>query len=144
MAAASAASRYSGYTPFFFCDLEFRKSHQITVCLTYFNTVSITWDKKVHLLTKKMRIAVKISSSESSRSMHLENSDWTIDRHCGIFLLSPLLPSCRITAPYIIKLWLINNYSPKARWILSNNPRDEVEGIIRQYSLSLRRIIVLV
>ena len=41
--------------------------------------------------------------------------------------------------------WLpFNNYSPKAKWILSNNPRDEVEGIIRQYSLSLRRIIVLV
>ena len=39
---------------------------------------------------------------------------------------------------------LINNYSLKAKWILSNNPRDEVEGIIRQYSLSLRRITVLV
>ena len=39
---------------------------------------------------------------------------------------------------------LINNYSPKAKWILLNNPRDEVEGIIQQYSLSLRRIIVLV
>ena len=39
---------------------------------------------------------------------------------------------------------LFNNYSPKAKWILSNNARDEVEGIIRQYSLSLRRIIVLV
>ena len=33
--------------------------------------------------------------------------------------------------------FIINNYS-------SNNPRDEVEGIIRQYSPSLRRIIVLV
>ena len=32
---------------------------------------------------------------------------------------------------------LLNNYSPKAKWILSNNLRDEVEGIIRQYSLSL-------
>ena len=39
---------------------------------------------------------------------------------------------------------LFNNYSPKAKWILSNNPRVEVEGIIRQYSLSLRGIIVLV
>ena len=27
---------------------------------------------------------------------------------------------------------------------ISNNPRDGVEGIIRQYSLSLRRIIALV
>ena len=33
---------------------------------------------------------------------------------------------------------MLNNYSPKAKWILSNNLRDEVEGIIRQYSLSLR------
>ena len=29
---------------------------------------------------------------------------------------------------------IFNNYSPKAQWILSNNPRDQVEGIIRQYS----------
>lgn len=36
-----------------------------------------------------------------------------------------------------------NNYSPKAKLILSNNPRDEVERIIQHYSLSLRRIIVL-
>ena len=36
-------------------------------------------------------------------------------------------------------------YSTKYSWIiLSNDPRDEVEGIIRQYSPSLRRIIVLV
>ena len=28
--------------------------------------------------------------------------------------------------------------------LMPNNPRDEVEGIIRQYSLSLRVIIVLV
>ena len=39
---------------------------------------------------------------------------------------------------------IIVKYSPKARWILSNNSRDEVEGIIRQYSPNLRRIIVLV
>ena len=28
---------------------------------------------------------------------------------------------------------LFNNYSPKAKLILLNNPREEVEGIIRQY-----------
>ena len=39
---------------------------------------------------------------------------------------------------------ILNNYSTKARWILSNNTRDEVEEIIRQYSPSLGRIIVLV
>ena len=27
----------------------------------------------------------------------------------------------------------INNYSPKAKLILLNNPRDEVERIIQQY-----------
>ena len=30
-------------------------------------------------------------------------------------------------------LYLFNNYSPKAKLILLNNPRDEVEGIIQQY-----------
>ena len=28
---------------------------------------------------------------------------------------------------------LFNNYSPKAKLIFLNNPRDEVEGIIQQY-----------
>ena len=28
---------------------------------------------------------------------------------------------------------IFNNYSPKAKFILVNNPRDEVEGIIQQY-----------
>ena len=31
--------------------------------------------------------------------------------------------------------FIFNNYSPKAKNILSNNPRDEVDGIIRQHSL---------
>lgn len=31
----------------------------------------------------------------------------------------------------------MNNYSPKAKWILWNNPRDEVERHIPQYSLSI-------
>ena len=30
-------------------------------------------------------------------------------------------------------LTIFNNYSPKAKLILLNNPRDEVEGIIQQY-----------
>ena len=29
---------------------------------------------------------------------------------------------------------IFNNYSPKAKWILVNIPRDEVEGNIHQYS----------
>ena len=28
---------------------------------------------------------------------------------------------------------IFNNYSPKAKLMLLNNPRDEVEGIIQQY-----------
>ena len=28
---------------------------------------------------------------------------------------------------------IINNYSPKAKLILLNNPRDQVKGIIQQY-----------
>ena len=35
----------------------------------------------------------------------------------------------------------INSYSPKAKWILLNKPRDEEK--IRQYSLSLRRILIV-
>ena len=34
--------------------------------------------------------------------------------------------------PFTI-ITLLNNYSPKAKLILLNNPRDEVEGIIQQY-----------
>ena len=48
------------------------------------------------------------------------------------------------TIHFFSKLLVFKNYSPKAKWMLSNNPRDEVEGIIWQYSLSLREIIVLV
>ena len=39
---------------------------------------------------------------------------------------------------------IINNYSPKARWLSGNIHRDEVEVNIPRKSLSLRRIIVLV
>ena len=35
-------------------------------------------------------------------------------------------------------LELFNNYSPKEKFILLNNPRVEVEGIIQQYEKSLR------
>ena len=30
-----------------------------------------------------------------------------------------------------LKLCIFNNYSQKAKWLLLNNPRDEVEGIIQ-------------
>ena len=45
-----------------------------------------------------------------------------------------------------LTIWqtLFNNYSPKAKQILLNIYRDEVEVNIQQYLLSLRRIIVLV
>ena len=32
-----------------------------------------------------------------------------------------------------IYIYIFNNYSPKAKLILLNNPRAEVEGIIQQY-----------
>ena len=35
--------------------------------------------------------------------------------------------------PFKVTKVLFNNYSPKAKLILLNNPRDEVEGIIQQY-----------
>ena len=34
---------------------------------------------------------------------------------------------------YIGCYFMFKNYSPKAKLILLNNPRDEVEGIIQQY-----------
>ena len=40
-------------------------------------------------------------------------------------------------------MFLFNNYSPKALWILSNNPLSEVEELTYHYSVSRRRIIVL-
>ena len=49
-----------------------------------------------------------------------------------------------LCAPYSDTRRIFNNYSPKAKWILVNIYRDEVEVNIHQYSLSLRRMIVLV
>ena len=46
--------------------------------------------------------------------------------------------------PKTSALRVFHNYLPRAKWILWNNPQDEVKGIIPQYLLSLRRIIVLV
>ena len=42
----------------------------------------------------------------------------------------------------VLLLFNSNYYLPK--WILLNNPSDKVKGIIQQYSLSLRRIIIIV
>ena len=39
--------------------------------------------------------------------------------------------------------WFFNNYSLIAKWILLNNPKDEVKGITWQYLLSLRQMVVL-
>ena len=39
----------------------------------------------------------------------------------------------RIQPKRILVFSIFNNYSPKAKLILLNNPRDEVEGIIQQY-----------
>lgn len=75
-----------------FCDLQYRERHQITICHTYVHLVAIKWDKKAHSLTKTLKILVKHHSLV--RRQHVENfSSWTIDRHCGIFVLYLPLPS---------------------------------------------------
>ena len=59
-----------------------------------------------------------------------------------LFLLAPsALPTGSVyssildkTINFILGFLIINNYSPKAKWILVNIPRDEVEGNIHQYS----------
>ena len=43
-------------------------------------------------------------------------------------VLSSVIDNCVVLCAKIF-----NNYSPKAKLILLNNPRDEVEGIIQQY-----------
>ena len=44
---------------------------------------------------------------------------------------------------YDVLCLLINNYStPKTKLILLNNPWDDVKGIIKQYKLNLRWIIL--
>ena len=79
-------SGYS-YTPFFFCDLKLRKSHHITTCLKYVDTVSIKWDKKAHFLTKEMEIIVVKYPSLKNRhvgkiwsSLHV----WTREMSWGL------------------------------------------------------------
>ena len=76
---------------------------------------------------------------------------------CRRFLFPQCYKAKNFYFPYDVKLRLLVHSrsflaNQKARnaivgaenLLMSNNPRDEVEGIIRQYSLSLRRIIVLV
>ena len=92
-------------------------------------------------LRVKLQIPMSVKPKRSKIDIgHIHNYSVSADFRSRFIIL--------ITAEYLHdlphKLRLVNNYSPKAKWILSNNPRDEVEGIIRQYSLSLRRIIVLV
>ena len=39
----------------------------------------------------------------------------------------------RLSDSVLLPLLIFNNYSPKAKLILLNNPQDEVEEIIQQY-----------
>ena len=59
-----------------------------------------------------------------NRNRKLFNPDFSLHDEAS-FLFSSILP-IRIRSVF-------NNYSPKAKLILLNNPRDEVEGIIQQY-----------
>ena len=52
-----ASKQYNGFdyipkgkTPFFFCDLELRKNHPVTMCLVYADKV-LKWVKKAHFST---------------------------------------------------------------------------------------------
>ena len=47
--------------------------------------------------------------------------------------ISPQIVGIVTPNKVIRKLFIFNNYSPKDKLILLNNPRDEVEGIIQQY-----------
>ena len=52
---------------------------------------------------------------------------------CNIHLFYYTLLCFSLSNVLYIFMFIFNNYSPKAKLILLNNPRDEVEGIIQQY-----------
>ena len=52
---------------------------------------------------------------------------------CNIHLLYFTLLCFSLSNVFYIFMFIFNNHSPKAKLILLNNPRDEVEGIIQQY-----------
>ena len=58
-----------------------------------------------------------------ARKSGSERNDLIITFHLNLFQVSV---TCYIAYQYIF-----NNYSPKAKIILLNNPQDEVEGIIQ-------------
>ena len=59
--------------------------------------------------------------------------DWiSVDYHGVAFSIELLEWGRAFSDFWVRQFFIFNNYSPKAKWILSNNPQDEVEGIIRQ------------
>ena len=52
---------------------------------------------------------------------------------CDIHLFYFTLLCFSLSNVFYIFMFIFNNHSPKAKLILSNNPRDEVEGIMQQY-----------
>ena len=52
------------------------------------------------------------------------------------------MSSLILSMQFLFIVILYNNYSLKAKWILVNKNRDEVEVVIPRYSLSMRWIIV--
>ena len=66
---------------------------------------------------------------------------FSINVHVSLLLkLYGYLRICKWTIA--VCFYVLICYSPQAQWILLNNPLDFVSGIIQQYSLRLRRIIV--
>ena len=63
-----------------------------------------------------------------ARKSRSERNDLIITFHLNLFQV-------RVTC-YIAYQYVFNDYSPKAKLILLNNPRDEVEGIIQKYFVS--------
>ena len=52
---------------------------------------------------------------------------------CNIHLFYFTLLCFSLSNVFYIFMFIFNNYSPKAKLILLNNPRDEVEEIVQQY-----------
>ena len=106
-------------------------SASLTICVTE----GIGWDKILWISSRDFRASITSERSASCKTKMSLNWNYKNNKN-------PLFASSHLFKT--IYLVIFNNYSPQAKWILLNNPRDEVEGIIRQYSLSLKGIIVLV
>ena len=87
----------------------------------------------------------RLSCHESWLTKPLIKFSWVMKCISSIWFMGHENDACPMGHEFPMKLWgEKQGHLPQARWILLNNPWDEVEGIIWQYSPTLRRIIVLV